>query len=179
MFAGRQIAEKQAAAIVPAIAAARERLPDLRGAIFGDGPEHDAIVATIEEHGLEGVVEAPGFVDHDRIMDAMGRALCFVFPSRREGYGGVIVEAAHRGLPSIVVRYPDNASTELVEDGRNGFVAASASPADLADAIVRVHEAGTALRESTAAWFDANAERVALKTSLDRLARFYSDSARS
>jgi glycosyltransferase involved in cell wall biosynthesis len=179
MFAGRQIAEKQAAAIVPAIAAARERLPQLRGAIFGDGPEHDAIVAAIAEHGLDGVVEAPGFVDHERVMDAMGRALCFVFPSRREGYGGVIVEAAHRGLPSIVVRYPDNAATELIEDGRNGFVAASASPADLADAIVRVHEAGTALRESTAAWFDANAERVALKTSLDRLASFYSDSARS
>ena len=44
-------------------------------------------------------------------------------------------------------RGPDNAATELVEDGVNGFVAASAAPEDLAAAIVRVHDGGAALRE--------------------------------
>ena len=54
--------------------------------------------------------------------------MCLVLPSRREGYGLVVVEAAALGTPSVVVRGPDNAATELVEDGKNGFVAPSADP---------------------------------------------------
>ena len=78
-----------------------------------------------------------------------------VLPSRREGYGIVVVEAAARGVPSVVVADPDNAATELVDEGENGFVAASASPEDLAAAILRVRDAGPELRASTAAWFAA------------------------
>jgi glycosyltransferase involved in cell wall biosynthesis len=179
VFAGRHIPEKQAAAVVPAIAAARERLPGLRGVIFGDGPQRDEVLGLIRRHGLEDVVEAPGFVDHERVEATMRRALCLVFPSRREGYGLVVVEASHMGTPSVVVRDPDNAATELVDEGENGFVARSASPGDLADAIVRVHESGQPLRERTGAWFDRNAERLSLGTTLDRLAAIYASAPRT
>ena len=83
-----------------------------------------------------------------------------VLPSRREGYGLVVVEAAARGTPSVVVADPDNAATELVDEGVNGVVAASAAPDDLADAMVRVHEGGAVLRKSTADWFARNAQRL-------------------
>ncbi len=53
------------------------------------------------------------------------------------------VEASAHATPSIVVAGEDNAATELVEDGVNGVVVASADdPEAIADAIVRVHEAG-------------------------------------
>ena len=65
-----------------------------------------------------------------------------MLPSRREGYGLVVVEACAAGTPSVVVADPDNAATELIEEGVNGFVAPSASPEDLAAAILRVREAG-------------------------------------
>ena len=71
----------------------------------------------------------------------------------REGYGLVVVEAAAQGVPSVVVQSPDNAALELVEDGVNGVVARSTEPDELAAAILRVHEAGPALRASTADWF--------------------------
>jgi glycosyltransferase involved in cell wall biosynthesis len=174
VFAGRQIPEKQAVAVVGAVAAARgSGLPELRATIFGDGPEHAAVLAAIESHGLSGVVDAPGFVDHEEVDAAMRRALALVFPSRREGFGLVVAEASHRGTPSIVVRDPDNAATEFVSEGENGFVADSASPSDLAAAILRVHEAGLPLRELTAAWFDRNADRLSLRRTLDRLAAMY------
>ena len=71
------------------------------------------------------------------------------------------------------MREPDNAAVELVEDGVNGFVAASAEPRAIADAIVRVHAAGPALRASTAAWFERNARRLSLDASLERVVASY------
>ena len=95
----------------------------------------------------------PGFVSAERVESALARALCMVLPSRREGYGMVVVEAAALGTPSVVVADPDNAAADLVSEGENGYVAPSASPEDLAAAIERVHAEGQALRERTAAWF--------------------------
>jgi glycosyltransferase involved in cell wall biosynthesis len=179
VFAGRHIPEKRAPAVVPAVALARERLPDLRGLVLGDGPERPAVLAAIAAHRLEAVVEAPGFVATEAVEAALARALCLVLPSSREGYGMVVVEASAAGTPSILVRGEDNAATELVEDGVNGFVVDSADPAVLADAIARVHAAGGELRASTAAWFAAHAERLSVASSLERVAAGYAASARS
>jgi glycosyltransferase involved in cell wall biosynthesis len=85
----------------------------------------------------------------------------------------VVVEAAARGTPSVVVAGPDNAAADLVSDGQNGYVAPSASPEDLAAAIERVHAGGHALRERTAAWFAANAERLSLEASVKRVLESY------
>ena len=49
--------------------------------------------------------------------------MCLVLPSRREGYGLVVIEAAAHGTPSVVVADPDNAAVELVTEGVNGFIA--------------------------------------------------------
>ena len=108
----------------------------------------------------------------------MRRALCVLLPSRREGYGLVVVEAAARATPSVVVAGEDNAATELVEEGINDVVAPRSDPDSVADAIVRVHEAGLALRQSTARWYAENAEQLSLEHSLQLVLESYR-SARS
>ena len=173
VFAGRLIPEKQATTIVPAVALARAHVPELRAMIFGDGPEREALLRLIDESGLNGAVQAPGFVAAQLVEDAVKRALCFVFPSRREGYGIVVVEAAAVGTPTVVVDAPDNAAVELVEDGVNGVIAKSADPEELGGAILRVHSAGPALRESTADWFRRNRERLSLEASVERVLAVY------
>ena len=172
VFAGRHIPEKQAPALVPAIRLARAAIPELRGEIYGDGPERPQVLAAIEREGLDGVVVAPGLRRRRRASRrALRRALCMVLPSRREGYGLVVVEAAARGTPSVVVRGEDNAAVELVDDGENGVIAASASPEDLAAAIVRVHERGRRRCASrTRDWFARNA-RAAVARRLARRGR--------
>jgi glycosyltransferase involved in cell wall biosynthesis len=178
VFAGRFIPEKQAPALVPAVARAARSVPGLRGVLYGDGPQRaevDAAIAALEvAPGGEPVVRAPGFVPADELHEALAQAMCMVLPSRREGYGMVVVEASAAGVPSVVVRAPDNAAVELVEDGVNGVVAESASEEDLAAAILRVHALGPALRESTADWFAAHAEELAMSTSLERVLARYS-----
>jgi glycosyltransferase involved in cell wall biosynthesis len=169
VFAGRHIPEKRVPALIPALA----RLPDLRAEIYGDGPERERVLSLIRSHDLEARVSAPGFVPHEQVDAALRSALCLVLPSRREGYGLVVVEACAAGTPAVVVADPDNAAVELIEEGVNGFVAPSASPEDLVAAIVRVREGGVALRASTAVWYSANARRLSLAESLDRVAEAY------
>jgi glycosyltransferase involved in cell wall biosynthesis len=173
VYAGRHIPEKRVTALVPALAEARRKIPDLRGTIFGDGPERSKVLRAIAESGLEGEVDAPGFVDAAVLERALASALCLVLPSRREGYGLVVVEAAARGVPVVIARGPDNAAAELVEEGTNGAVADSAEPADLAAAIVRVHSHGAGLRSSAAEWFRANKDRLSFEHSFERILEDY------
>jgi glycosyltransferase involved in cell wall biosynthesis len=173
VFAGRHIPEKRVPAIVPALALAREQLPDLRGEIYGDGPDRPEVLRQRERHGLEDVLDVPGFVDSGRVDEALRRALCMVLPSRREGYGMVVIEAAAQGTPGVVVQDADNAAADLVADGENGVLAPSAAPEDLAAAILRVHEAGFGLRRSTSDWFRRNARRLSLESSLAKVVDTY------
>jgi glycosyltransferase involved in cell wall biosynthesis len=163
-FAGRHIPEKRVPALLPAVARAREEVPELRAEIYGNGPARPEVLRSIAALHAAEYVSAPGFVDAAVLEQALATALCFVLPSQREGYGLVIVESSARGVPAVVVAGPDNAATELVEDGVNGVVAKSVD--GLADAIVRVHRAGAELRRSTLEWFRRNEERLSIESSL-------------
>src|ERR1019366_2115615 len=173
LFAGRMIAEKQAPLGVAAIALAAQRVEGLRGVLLGDGPERAAVQRAIVEHGLGESVRAPGFANGERVDAEMRRAMCMLLPSRREGYGMVVVEASARGTPSVVVAGEDNAATELIEEGVNGTIAERSDAQSVADAIVRIYAGGPALRESTARWFEQNAERLSLESSLRKVLEIY------
>jgi glycosyltransferase involved in cell wall biosynthesis len=174
LFAGRLIPEKNVTLAVAAIALAAQQIEGLQGEILGDGPERAALGAAIAEHGVEQTVSAPGFVDTDTVVAEMRRAMCMLLTSSREGYGLVVVEAAALATPSVVVAGEDNAATELIVEGVNGTVADSSDPQAVAEAIMRVHEGGLELRESTARWFAENAERLSLESSLRVVLASYS-----
>lgn len=177
VFAGRLIREKRLPLALEAISEARTRIPGLKAIVFGRGPQGDLAHLRIEELGLGEVVEMAGQVDRSVLDGAMGRALCLLHPSEREGYGMVIVEAAQRGTPSILVAGEDNAATELIDEGVNGFVVAEPSAEQLAAAIVKAHQAGRSLRTSTADWFSRNAERLSISSSLTRVIASYAPQA--
>src|SRR5256714_4122511 len=125
LFAGRLIPEKRATLGVAAIARAARRIAGLRAEFLGDGPERGALQDAIASNGLQAVVSAPGFLPEGEVEDRMRRSMCLLLPSVREGYGLVVVEAARWGTPSVVVAAEDNAAVELIEEGVNGFIAAS------------------------------------------------------
>jgi glycosyltransferase involved in cell wall biosynthesis len=180
LFVGRLIPEKRATLAVAGIAAASHRDPSLRGIVLGDGPDREALSNEIAARGLKATVTAPGFASAEAVERAMGQAQCLLVTSRREGYGMVVVEAAARGTPSVVVAGEDNASTELIEEGINGIVVSSDDPDAIADAILRVRDEGQDMRRSTADWFTRNAHELSLETSLQRVLDAYlADAARS
>ncbi|HEX4114954.1 MAG TPA: glycosyltransferase [Solirubrobacteraceae bacterium] len=176
VFAGRMIPEKRAPVGVAGVVAAAPRIPGLRGVFFGDGPEREAVLDAIARLDAGTTITAPGFVDAEQLEEALASALCMLLPSSREGYGMVVVEASAKAVPSVVVAAPDNAAVELVAEGVNGTIAADADPETIAAAIVRVHEAGMAMRESTARWFAENTERLSLEGSLRVVQESYASS---
>src|ERR1019366_4522762 len=97
VFAGRLIPEKNALSVVAAVALAAERVSGLHGVIYGDGPQRGAVLAAIASLEDPTLVSAPGFVASEEVQGAIRRACCLVLPSRREGYGLVVVEASAVG----------------------------------------------------------------------------------
>jgi glycosyltransferase involved in cell wall biosynthesis len=78
----------------------REALPDLRLLLVGDGPERSEVEKQVAEHGLQDAVTFTGFQpDVPALMRAMD---LFVFPSKWEGLGRVVVEAQAAGLPCLI-----------------------------------------------------------------------------
>lgn len=165
LYAGRLIAEKRVDLLLQAFALARQVDPDLRLRIAGDGPERDRLTAQIAALGIGQATDCTGFVAQERLDAFLGGATAVVQPSAREGYGMVVVEAAARGVPVVVVEAPDNAAVELVDPGVNGLVSAP-DPQALADAILAVARDNPAWRDRTARWYAANRERLSLDHSL-------------
>jgi glycosyltransferase involved in cell wall biosynthesis len=173
VFAGRLIREKAVPALVSAVVHARARVPGLVLDVYGDGPAAAHIRAAIRAEGAGGVARMHGIVSCERLEHALSTAACAVLSSEREGYGVFLVEAMSHGCPVVVVRHPDNAAVELVEDGVNGFVVASSDPQVVGDAIAKAVGAGTALRRSTRAWYEAHLGELSIDASLAAVAAAY------
>jgi len=154
LYAGRHIPDKRVDVLPAAIAAAREHIPDLRLVILGTGPSSEAVRAEVHRVGGESWTDFPGFVSEAELDRLMHGALALANPSRREGYGLVVVEANAHGTPVVLVADEGNAATELIEDGVNGVVSPTTRPADLARAIRDVAAGGDDLRRSSRAWYD-------------------------
>lgn len=177
VYAGRHVKEKRVGALVRAFAHARWTRPELRLELYGDGPDRKTVEGLVQDLDLARDVRVRGHRPEEEVAGALARAACLATASEREGYGLIVVEAAARGTPSVVVAGPENAATELVADGVNGAVATSAEPDDLAAAILRVLDGGSRLRASTAAWFEENAPRLTLDRSLELVVEEYDRAA--
>jgi glycosyltransferase involved in cell wall biosynthesis len=173
IYAGRHVREKRVGALVRGFRKALEQRPALRLELYGDGPEREAVEALVHDLGLAESVRVAGHRPEDEVDLALGRAACLATASEREGYGLVVVEAAARGTPVVVVAGPENGAVELVEEGKNGAIARSAGPDELAAAILRVVDAGPDLRASTQRWFEQNASRLRIDASLELVAEGY------
>ena len=130
VFAGRHIPEKRAPrGRRRGRARARADRRAARRRSSATGPSARRVLAAIARaRRSRASSRRPGSSTPRTVDAALRRALCLVLPSRREGYGLVVVEAAARGHAERRRRAtPDNAAAELVEEGVNGFVAPSAS----------------------------------------------------
>lgn len=123
IFVGRLIREKGVGDLIGALARIKPELPDFRAVIVGDGPERAHLERLVTEMSLEENVIFTGFLgEYSDVIALMKSSKVFAFPSRREGFGMVVLEAMASGIPVVTSDHPMNASRFLVEDGKTGFV---------------------------------------------------------
>ena len=110
LYVGRLSDEKQLEHIRPAL-----QLPNMRLALVGDGPARTRL-----QRGFAGLpVAFMGYLRGERLAAAYASADIFVFPSRLETFGLVVVEAMAAGLPVVAARV--GGVTEVVQEGVNGY----------------------------------------------------------
>lgn len=90
-------------------------LTDYRFLIVGDGIEENWLRKNLRRAEFTGVLHG------EKLACAFADMDLFVFPSKTDAFGNVILEAAAAGVPSVVM--PEGGPKFLVEDGKNGFVA--------------------------------------------------------
>jgi len=123
LYAGRLTKEKGVELLADAFLAAHERDPRLHLVLAGGGPE--------EEHLRERLGERAtflGWLAGEELARAYASADVFLFASRTDTYGQVIVEAQASGVPVVAVA--EGGPVSLIEHGETGLLA----PAD-ADAL--------------------------------------------
>ena len=140
LFAGRLIPEKNADLLVRAMAAVRERDPDVNCTIVGEGPERERIERLVADEGLDETVTTRDFLpDYDDVLGLMKAADVLALPSEREGFGITALESLACGTPVATIDHPRNAATELVADGETGTVRDPA-PDAFADGLLGAEE---------------------------------------
>jgi glycosyltransferase involved in cell wall biosynthesis len=131
------------AAALEAMARLRDRLPEVRWVMVGDGSLRSELTRRAQGLGLSDRVSFPGSLDDGELSQALGLAHAFCLLSRRapegragEGFGIVFVEAGAHGLPVVAGRIPG--VIDAVEDGANGILVDPTDPGAAADALERV-----------------------------------------
>jgi glycosyltransferase involved in cell wall biosynthesis len=77
-----------------------------------------------------------GLVAHSEVPSYYARADVYINPSLYESFGVSIIEAMAAGIP--VVATAVGAVPDLISDGQNGLLVKSASPAAIADGVIRL-----------------------------------------
>lgn len=104
-------------------------------------------VAQIEARGLERWVEIHPPVYGDEKWKTFQRSLGFVYPSRWEGFGNSLAEAAALGLPTLATPYP---LARFLEQ-RGATVVTGAVPEELANGLKVLVDSDAAARGSSGA----------------------------
>lgn len=102
--------------------------------LIGEGPDRRMLEALVRASGLESSVVFAGFrTDVDRLIPC---ADVLVQASHTEGLPNVVLEACAAGLP--VVATDVGGTSEIIEDGVNGFLVPAAVPSALAQRVIDI-----------------------------------------
>ncbi len=120
IFVGRLVRDKGINELVEAFGQLNKEYPDTRLLLVGSLEQAlDPLLPVTHERIMHGPsIEAVGEQSDVRPWLAASDAL--VFPSYREGFPNVVIEAGAMGLPSIVTDI--NGSREIIIEGKNGTI---------------------------------------------------------
>lgn len=102
--AGRLVPVKGFDLLIEAMVDVARAHPNVRLSIYGEGPERKSLEGLISKLNLKSVVKLEGFTT--RLPLELSKSQLAVFPSRREGFGNVVIEALGQGCQIIASDCP-------------------------------------------------------------------------
>lgn len=136
LFVGRVGHEKNIGFLFEMMVAALRKCPDLLLLVAGEGPALPALRAKAAGHGLGESVRFAGYLDRHRdLPDCYAAADVFVFASRTETQGLVLLEAMAVGLPVVALAHMG--TVDILAPGQ-GCRVPPETPRGFADAVVEI-----------------------------------------
>jgi glycosyltransferase involved in cell wall biosynthesis len=167
---GRLAFEKNIDFLLRMLVHVRSRIPDVLLVIAGEGPSAGHLEALTQRLGLSGHVLFVGYLDRrGALLDCYRAGDAFVFASRTETQGLVLLEAMALGVP--VVSTAVMGTVDILEPARGALIAQE-QEADFADQVVQVlSDAG--LRERLSREAVATAQAWSAPLMAVRMAELY------
>jgi len=133
-FVGRLGEEKNLAMLIPTFEKVLSRRPHAKLMFVGDFEYREELEAIADASPVRDRIIFTGSMERQELGVAYCSSKIFVFPSTKDTQGWVIHEAAHAGLPLVLI---DRELSEVLQDGVNGYFAED-NPEDMADKIVSI-----------------------------------------
>ena len=115
LFIACRLSEEKGLADLPEILRlARQRLPQLKLVVAGEGPARAQLEREIPDAAFL------GWVDRERLDSLYAGLDMFVFPSRFDTFGNVVLEAFSHGMP--VIAYNCKGPRDIIEHERSGYL---------------------------------------------------------
>jgi glycosyltransferase involved in cell wall biosynthesis len=166
----RLVPHKQIEDALTAVAELRPRMPGLHLDILGGGWWRDRLIDHARLLGVSDAVTFHGHVDDVTKHEVLQQCWVHVLPSRKEGWGLAVTEAAQHGVPTIGYRY-SGGLTDSIIDGVTGLLVDNRSEMVLGlerlltDPVLRDQLGGKAQTRSGEFSWDQSAE--AMRTVLE------------
>lgn len=120
IFIGRIVSEKGINELIDAFKQLQKIHPDVTLLLVGPLEEH---LDPLREESMQEIKNNPNIIStgyQNDVRPYLAIADILVFPSYREGFPNVVMQAGAMGLPSIVSNI--NGCNEIIEEGKNGFI---------------------------------------------------------
>jgi 1,2-diacylglycerol 3-alpha-glucosyltransferase len=136
LHVGRVAYEKNIDFLLQVLLRVRRQIPDVLLMIVGEGPARRHLERLVEQLGLQANVMFAGYLDREReLLDCYRAGDVFVFASRTETQGLVLLEAMALGVP--VAALAEMGTRDILGPGRGALVP-EADPDDFADKVLRL-----------------------------------------
>jgi glycosyltransferase involved in cell wall biosynthesis len=132
---GRLFEQKDTKNLILAFDFHQKRLSNTTLHIVGDGPDKKELIKFTKKIKLNNKVKFHGWVDNPKKI--LKKSNLFVLSSHREGFGFVLIEAMHLGIPIMSTNTPHGPS-EILSNGKYGILVPMRSPDKLGNAMLKV-----------------------------------------
>jgi glycosyltransferase involved in cell wall biosynthesis len=122
LFVGRVAFEKNIGFLLEVLQRVRSEIPEMLFVIAGEGPARAGLEESVEKMGLQGNVKFIGYLDRKTELNNCYRSAdVFVFSSRTETQGLVLLEAMAQGVP--VVSTAEMGTKDVLKEGAGVWIA--------------------------------------------------------